>query len=127
MKRFLSIMLTVMLVLSSFVMVSADDSFSVIIIDGKTVNYPFGVTYDGYYEISADVYVVQGATATIIAKNGEDEVETVAADAEKAPSLCLSPLRLPLHVAAKTHFHHSHTADHRGGLLFLPPCVMGRL
>ncbi len=81
MKRFLSIILTVILVLSSFVMASAtDDTFSVIEVDG-TINYPFGEIFDGYFKISADVYVTQGVTeAILVAKNGKNAVGTAEFD-----------------------------------------------
>ncbi len=63
MKRFLSIMLTVMLVLSSFVMVSAEETpFKVIEVTAANPgNVPINLAA-GYYEISADIYVTADVT-----------------------------------------------------------------
>lgn len=66
MKRCLSIIITVMLILSNFVTVLAtDDSFSVIEVDDK-INYSFNKTFDGYIRISADVYIAQGVTDELV-------------------------------------------------------------
>ncbi len=76
MKRFLSMMLAVMLILSSFAVASAD-SFSVIEAGGDGVTHSFGTPFDGYYRVSAEVYMTDDVEgASIIAVNGDEVVAT---------------------------------------------------
>ncbi len=79
MKRFLSIMLTVMLVLSSFVMVSAEEPYfeQVITVDG-TASHPFNRTFNGFYAITVKVFAPEGVeAATMSAINAGEAVASI--------------------------------------------------
>ncbi len=81
MKRILSIMLTVMLILSSFVMVSAEEPYfeQVIIVDEiDGASHLFGTTFDGFHAITVKVFVPEGVkTATMSVINAGETVASI--------------------------------------------------